>query len=83
MTPESRRGFSARSESAVDEIEFRARVDALARHNPPRDIWLDSAGGIQIRCITDEPNPDCNGCRPVGWRPTGECWRFTPPGGTA
>jgi hypothetical protein len=73
------RGFSVRPEIDAAETEHRARVDALARHNPPRDIWLDEAGEMRFGCITDEPNPDCVGCREFGRRPTGQYWRFTPP----
>ncbi len=79
--PVQRRGFSARSESERADINSQARAEALAKHSPPRHIWFDEAGEIRTRCITDDPNPDCNGCRETG-SPTGERWRWTP-GGTA
>lgn len=58
--------------------EHRARAVALAQHNPPREIWLDPSGGTEFRCITDEPNRDCPGCR-AAVRPPGPHWLFTPP----
>lgn len=50
----------------------------LGMHNPPALIWFDADGTMHRRCVTDEPNPHCNGCREAG-TPTGDYYRWEPP----
>lgn len=68
---------------AYTDPGLRLRSRALAAHNPPADVWFDADGTFHRRCVTDDPNPDCNGCRETG-APAGTHYRFTPPvsGGT-
>lgn len=55
-----------------------ARARALSEHNPPRAIWFDAAGIMHFRCLIDDRNPDCPGCRETE-TPPGAHWRFSPP----
>ena len=58
--------------------EWRAVLKRLAWHLPPAVVWFDADGEFHRRCITDDPNPYCDGCRETGWPPDGYL-RFTPP----
>lgn len=62
--------------------EIGRRVRALGQHSPPALVWFDADGTMHRRCITDDPNPDCNGCQETG-KPQGQHWRFDPGHATA
>jgi hypothetical protein len=64
----------------ISDPDIERRVWALGLHCPPALIWHDRYDRFRRRCITDDPNPDCSGCRGTGEPERGDrAWGFTPP----
>jgi hypothetical protein len=60
------------------DADLRDAALELGLHAPPALVWFDDAGQFHRRCVTDDPNPYCAGCRETA-TPTGDYYRWEPP----